>query len=281
MVKMGVLRRLVGMVFGSHRINDSRLYQHYLKLRYPEYYARKLREDSFYKQLISQVGNSLVFDIGANGGGKAVIFAKHAQRVVCVEPSPGAVLVLNQRFANMPAVTVVNKGAGPREGSLPFHFFGDDDCYNTFSTKWVNVLARRDDQGRPFKESQSVIDVDVTTLDLLIDQFGIPSYLKIDVEGYECEVLKGLTREISIISIECNLPDFESETMDCLARLDEIQGGAVFNYCTTEPPSKFGSDRWITRSEMEGVVRDRSHRFLEIYSRSAKSFVGRWPTLGE
>ncbi len=46
------------------------------------------------------------------------------------------------------------------------------------------------------------IMVDVTTLDDLINKFGEPNYIKIDVEGFEYEVILGLTKKSGIISFE-------------------------------------------------------------------------------
>ena len=69
--------------------------------------------------------------------------------------------------------------------------FGESDCYNTFSKKWVDLLGAEDvETGRPAKELLNVIEVPVTTLDYLIVRFGTPCYIKIDVEGFEVEVIK-------------------------------------------------------------------------------------------
>jgi len=261
-------RRLIDLAFNPHRFNDTAAYHLYLRLRHPTHYAVIQRERAFYQDLIQQVGGGLVFDVGANGGAKGIIFAEVADRVVCVEPSPAAVHVLQERFAKFTTVSIVGQGAGPRPGSFPFHMFSDTDCYNTFSSKWADALSRSDGDSRPVKEVEAIVDVSVTTLDRLIDQFGTPSYIKIDVEGFEFEVLKGLTRPVKLVSIECKLPEFENETLECLTRLEDIQCEAKFNYCTNEPPSKFASDNWLSRSQMAQVVTDRSHRFMEIYSKA-------------
>jgi FkbM family methyltransferase len=262
-------RQLVERAFGSHRFNDSVFYQWYLRVRHPKSYQARLLEREFYHKLISQAGTSLVIDVGANGGNKTFIFAEIADRVLCVEPSPAAVNILQERFAQSENITVVGKGVGAQVGSCSFHIFGETDCYNTFSSKWATSLAASDRSNQLVKKAISVIDVPITTLDALIEQFGIPAYIKIDVEGFELEVLKGLSQPVNLISIECNLPQFESETLECLTRLEEIQPTAVFNYCISEPPVKLALDRWISRSDLARIVEQGDYQFMEIYMRSS------------
>jgi FkbM family methyltransferase len=262
-------RRLLELVFNPHRFNDTAVYELYCQLRHPKYYEAKQQEITFYHTLIRQAGGGLVFDVGSNEGDRAVIFADVADRVICVEPSPAAIRILENRFAKSPTISIIAKGVGSQPGSSPFHMFGEIDCYNTFSSKWADSLKDSNDETkRPHKKVIAVVDVPVTTLDSLIEQFGTPSYIKIDVEGFEIEVIKGLSRSVRLISIECNLPEFESETLDCLARLEEIQSKPRFNYCTTEPPINFSSERWVSYSEMAHIVAKGGHSFMEIFSKS-------------
>jgi hypothetical protein len=69
------------------------------------------------------------------------------------------------------------------------------------------------------------------------------------------------------MSFECNLPQFKSETLECLEKIDEIQSCAKSNYCVTEPPTWFSSKRWMSYSEMAQVVLDSCHPFMEIFSK--------------
>ena len=265
--KKTLARRLAELAFNPHRFNDSAVYQLYLKARYPKRYEEARKEQAFYKALIRQAGSGLVFDVGANGGGKAVIFAEAADRVLCVEPDPAAVRILRARFAKSKKVDVVDKGVGSAIGSFPFHVFGDADGGNTFSKKWSASPGVLGESNRPDKEPERVIDVAVVTLDSLIEQFGKPSYIKIDVEGFELEVLKGLTQPVNLISIECALPKFTNETLQCLKRYEELQPGATFNYCISEPPSAFVSERWLSEAEMAHEVVNGAHTYMEIYMR--------------
>jgi FkbM family methyltransferase len=186
-----------------------------------------------------------VFDIGANEGEKTILFSSLVERVVSVEPSPAAVRILKQRFIHNPKVEIVGKGAGAHAGTAKLQMFGDADCYNTFSPK------------------------EITTLDQLIAEYGIPSYIKIDVEGYELEVIKGLRSGIALLSFECNLPQFSAETIECLSILSKRQRSARFRYCVTEPPAKFECQQWMSCDEMSTIVEAGQHRYMEIYCMTA------------
>jgi hypothetical protein len=66
-----------------------------------------------------------------------------------------------------------------------------------------------------------VVPVEVTTLDALIDRFGVPAFCKIDVEGFESEVVRGLTRAVPALSFEFGWDSLE-QTRACLDHLTGI-----------------------------------------------------------
>jgi hypothetical protein len=69
--------------------------------------------------------------------------------------------------------------------------------------------------------------VRVTTLDALIERFGVPRFCKIDVEGFEREVLRGLSRPIPFVSFEFSRELF-TDAVDCMKQLAEL-GPTRFN----------------------------------------------------
>ena len=86
------------------------------------------------------------------------------------------------------------------------------------------------------------LPVPVTTLDELIARHGLPAFCKIDVEGYELEVLCGLSRPIPALSFE-----YLSVCLDraraCVARLAEL-GQYQFNWSVGES-HRLRSDGWL------------------------------------
>ena len=80
----------------------------------------------------------------------------------------------------------------------------------------------------------SVLDVETDTLDSLVNAYGIPDYCKIDVEGYEAEVLRGLSKKIGIISFEFT-SEFVFKSIECLCMLRSL-GYISFNISVGEEP---------------------------------------------
>ena len=72
------------------------------------------------------------------------------------------------------------------------------------------------------------VEVPVTTLDALIEVYGVPAFCKIDVEGMETDILRGLSTPIPLIAVEY-LPaamDMAREGVELIEGL----GGYEFNY---------------------------------------------------
>ena len=98
----------------------------------------------------------------------------------------------------------------------------------------------------------SSIEVDVTTLDVLIAEHGLPNFCKIDIEGYEPEVLKGLSQPIPYISIEFT-PELKENSFECIDILLNIDKSYTFNYSEGET-EVFTFDTWLTGNEMKDFL---------------------------
>ena len=93
--------------------------------------------------------------------------------------------------------------------------------------------------------TQEVIQVPVTTLDHAIESYGLPRFCKIDVEGFELEVLKGLNHVLPCISLEYH--HSEEDVKKVLACIDYLSrfGELSMNVTLGEYP-KFAWPNWIT-----------------------------------
>jgi hypothetical protein len=108
--------------------------------------------------------------------------------------------------------------------------------------------------------------VPVVTLDAAIKTFGRPFYCKIDVEGWELEVLKGLTQPIPLISFEFHLKETGViQTLSCLERLAGF-GDQWVNIAPAETPL-FQFPDWRPLEEFMEWFPGDLHSTLPRYSR--------------
>ena len=97
------------------------------------------------------------------------------------------------------------------------------------------------------------VEVAVTTLDELIAAHGDPAFCKIDVEGFEADVLAGLSRPLRALSFEY-LPPAHDAALAVLERVERARRGRgwyEYNYSPVET-MRFASDRWL---DAAGLVR--------------------------
>jgi len=188
----------------------------------------------------------LIFDVGANVGGKAARFLARGARVVCFEPVPECLQALQLRFAGNPAVTIAPCALGAASGRLPIAICSEATTVSTFSDAWK--------QGR-FKNMvwDRSLEVPVETLDMAIAKHGLPDYCKIDVEGFELSVLQGLSLPIPVVSFEfCR--EGLAQALACLDRLGEI-GYRRFNIAYGEVEI-LRHDHWIDAPTLMAELRD-------------------------
>jgi FkbM family methyltransferase len=132
----------------------------------------------------------LVFDIGANVGNTVEQFLNNSEKVICFEPNPALVSHLKHRFNGAPVV-VDGRGVSNHKGKQIFKI-SNANTISTFSEDWINNSR--------FTNSYNwnrTVEVETTTLDSIIDEYGVPDYIKIDIEGYEYEVLTSFSKLLS------------------------------------------------------------------------------------
>ncbi|AKD58802.1 hypothetical protein SD10_26230 [Spirosoma radiotolerans] len=183
------------------------------------------RRKKFYGTLIHP--GDLCFDVGANIGNRTAIFLALNARVVAVEPQPACVERLTRRFKDR--ITVIAKGLGAQEGELPIHI-GSNSTLSSFSEEWIDTVQ---DRFAGYKWTET-LTVPVTTLDQLIAAYGVPSFCKIDVEGFELQVLQGLTQPIPMLSLEYAVPEAKNNLVAAIDLLSSLATDVRFNYSPGE-----------------------------------------------
>jgi FkbM family methyltransferase len=203
----------------------------------------------FYAQLL-EPGN-LCFDVGANIGKKTELFLKLGASVVAFEPQPDCMRELKARCGNFQdQLQTCQSAVGDQSGEVVLHLLEESSGQASLLSDW---------EGTP----KGTIRVPITTLDQAIVKYGKPDYLKIDVEGYELNVLKGLTSGISLFSFEYHLREREITTvLNCLDYLSQF-GKMQINFTPSES-MEFATE-WMSHAEFLAIfpedLRDRQGYF--------------------
>lgn len=177
---------------------------------------RELRR--LYRPFVKSGG--LVFDIGAHLGDRTTAFSALGARVVALEPQPALFAWLERFCADRPGVTLLMQAAGAQVGEAELAVARSNPSVATLSKDWRDEVSR---QGQGFEKVDwdHRVSVPVTTLDELIRTYGVPDFCKIDVEGFEAEVLAGLSQPLASVSVEFVHASL-ARTRACIDRLEAL-----------------------------------------------------------
>lgn len=194
--------------------------------------TRRARMDDFHASLIDP--GALVFDIGSHVGDRADSFVRLGARVVALEPQPDVFralrLICRLRHGHNSRITLRNEAVGAQAGVVAMYVNAANPTVSTLSPELVHAAQSSPQwQGQIWDQS---IDVPVTTLDALIAEFGVPDFVKIDVEGFELDVLKGLGMSLPAVSFEFTTIQRDVASA-CIDRMSAL-GAYGFNYSLGE-----------------------------------------------
>jgi len=217
-----------------NRLKYSKLGELYYSLFNRPQKKQQLQELNFYRSFLP--GCRLIFDIGANDGHKTIVFKKLAGKVVACDPDPYNIKILQLRFGSQKNIFIEPLAITDRVGESSFYVEKPGSPLNSINPQWKTILEEHNDNrwAEPVLFSDTVLKIKTTTLDALILKYGVPGFIKIDVEGSEKNVLKGLSQGIDHISFEVLLPEFLQETITCMELLMALNKNYKFNYAVEE-----------------------------------------------
>jgi FkbM family methyltransferase len=231
------------------------------------------KEVEFYRKTLRGLRKgSIIFDIGANQGYKTDIFLRLGAKVVAVDPDETNQDVLRQRFLNYrltrKAVRIEGKAVSNVVTLKTMWIEAPGSGKNTLNRKWVETLRKDQERfGQPFHFACKR-QVETTTLENLMASYGVPFFIKIDVEGHELSVLRSMNRPVPYLSFEVNLPEFRVEGLQCIDILNKIFADGEFNY---SPDCRLGLmvDRWLPSREFAEVLEGCKDPSIEVFWRTA------------
>ncbi len=217
----------------------------------------------FYSQFVRH--GTLCFDIGANIGNRTKIFLKLGANVVAVEPQDECISILRSVFGNNRNLSIVSGAVGSSEGEAEI-IKCNSNTISSLSPEWIEAVTK---SGRfsGYKWTEKKI-VPMTTLNKLIAKYGKPIFIKIDVEGFEFQVIRGLSQPIRTISFEFT-PEYIESAYKCINLLS-VLGEVRLNYSIGEEMKLILED-WITAEDMKKILSnfsDNKKIFGDIYVKS-------------
>lgn len=182
----------------------------------------------------------LALDCGANMGVVTAVLAATGADVIAYEPDPYAYEILQEKFKDMPNVTLVNAAVGVGSGTVRLmraDNFGDNP-------EGASVKSTILDGGRRIDAENSIevplIDFPGLVRELVLVR-GEITFVKMDIEGAELDILEVLDHDSLFINIRCLVAEtHERKFKDLRDRYKALRTGISERY----PAGKVNLD-WI------------------------------------
>jgi FkbM family methyltransferase len=200
----------------------------------------------FYRKLVPS--DVLVFDIGANVGMFSEIFSSLGAKVVALEPNSDCVRHIQLSYPDA-GIEVIQAVAGATNGLATINLSDERDDISSVSNDWIEAIKQEHHEYEGLWSRR--VAIPMLTLDTLIQYYGKPYFIKIDVEGFEESVLEGLSAQPPLLSFECNTAYLEA-TMRCLDKKC-FDCESVFNFAMGDPGG-FELENWVGKQTLKQAL---------------------------
>ncbi len=196
---------------------------------------------------------NLIYDAGLHKGEDTEFYLKKGFRVVAFEADPDLVLFCKNRFKefiDQGQLTIVEgaivdlSSLKAGQTTIPFYKNNENSVWGTIDANWAERDVR---QGT----SISMVEVNVIDFANIIRQYGVPHYIKADIEGLDMicmNALKQFKERPDFVSIESNKTSFSKikEEIGTLVELgynsfQAVEQSAIHNSQSPPYPAREGN----------------------------------------
>ena len=154
---------------------------------------------------------NVFFDIGANRGDATVVGLEKGYKVIALEPAPRIYKELVSNFIYNPNVIPLKLAVSDTSDEVVEFYEAQEDGLSSLEKAWLTDEAMPYN-GKPFR----TIKATTITIDKLVEIYGEPNLIKIDVEGAEWSVFKGMTKRYGMLTFEWTDATVEEHTQQLI-----------------------------------------------------------------
>jgi len=138
----------------------------------------------------------MYFDIGSNIGNWSLANINYCDKIISIEASP---ITFNKlvNHCKHDKIVLLNYAVCNNNGNDITFYQAECDLVSTMNKDWLTSNTSRF-YNHPYTE----ITCKIITIDKLIQQYGLPDLIKIDVEGGEYECISSLTQKVNLLCFE-------------------------------------------------------------------------------
>lgn len=185
----------------------------------------------------------MFFDIGSNIGNWSLANISNCDKIISIEASPNTFNKLVNNTCNNNKIIPLNYAVCNSNEEFIEFFNCDADTLSTINRDWLDS-----EKCRFYKQYKyNIIKCKTITIDKLIDIYGIPDLIKIDVEGGELECLLSLTQKVNNICFEwaSETNDITLKCLDYLESLGYTEFSIQYQDDYTYRPTDYKSSNYI------------------------------------
>jgi len=185
----------------------------------------------------------MFFDIGANIGNWSLSNVNNCDKIISVEASPNTFQELLKNTINNNKIVSLNYAVCNSDKEFIEFYNCSADTLSTTNKDWLDS-----EKSRFYKQfNYNVITCKTITIDKLIQEYGTPELIKIDVEGGEYECLSSLTQKVNNICLEwaSETNDITFKCIDYLETLGYTEFAIQFQDNYTYRPQFYGDLNFV------------------------------------